>query len=294
MPEFVYSLIYENEYGESMNLMHYNENGGIVVASKTGFMENQIEISMSQGINQIGGTLQGQSVQPRPVTINGEFIRDAKAKRAEILRIVAPTVRGRLIYNNEWYLDGVPTTTPFVESYNYDAKFQFTLMAAYPYWQRLDASRFTLAGFSPLFRFPWNISDPTPFRFSEIKEDLFTTIINNGSIPVPFTLEFRANATLTNPAIINVATLEFIRIGTDTRPYEMEINEIITVSHTNDEITIISRKGDTVTDIFMYVDIDSTFFLLDRGETVIRHDASMNLQNMNAWLTMREAVVGVS
>jgi hypothetical protein len=281
-----YKLTYINSYGDRID---FSAAGGFVVSSKSGFTENSIDVSMSQGVHQIGGTMQGQSIQSKSITINGELVHDAEAKRKHMLECVAPGVEGRLIYNDEWFIDVVPASTPSIEAGMACAKFQFRLRAAYPYWQSLSKRETYMAWNRPLFSFPWNISDPNPFMFSERNPSRFANIYNGGNVKVPFSVIFRAvSMGVENPSIINIGTLEFIKINR-----VMNVGEVITVTNTSERITVTLERGGIVEDIFSWTDINSTFFLLDKGDNVLKYDADTNAENLDVRVIMRDAVVGV-
>jgi hypothetical protein len=284
--KMLYKLTYLNNNGERID---FTLSGGIVISNKSGFTENSVDVPLSQGFNQIGGTKQGQSVQPKIVAINGELVRDAQQKRKRMLECIAPRIPAKLIYNDEWVLDVVPTATPTIEAGTENAKFQFRLRAAYPYWQSVSDKTTHIAGLEPLFMFPWNISNPNPFKMSEKIDSLFGNVYNGGNVEIPFTVMFRAtSANVTNPALIKVKTHEFIKINR-----VMDVGEIIVVENTSESITVTSSKFGVIDDIFAWTDIDSTFFLLDRGDNLLKYDADENVENLDIRVLARDAIVGV-
>ena len=289
----IYKLSYVNALG---GRIEFSWESGIIVSEKAGFTENNIEMSLAQGVNQVGATLQGQSVQPKDIPVTGVIVRNARETRKKMIEVISPRVPAKLIFNEMYYLDVLPRMTPLVGAGRFHADYQFILSAAYPYWQSMTESMHNLAGFVSTFKFSrlegeqliplFNISEPV--RFSEVKESLFTDVYNGGTIPIPWTVRFKANAIVDSPSIVKVTTREFVRIKK-----LMAINEIITVAFTHTGIKITSDRAGVIEDNFNYLDLESTFFLLDPGVTVIRHDAEQYLSNLDVQMYTRDTVAGV-
>lgn len=278
-----YQLRYINAHGAYID---FSRQSRCIISDITGLTENYINIAESQGINQVGSTIQGESVQPKNIVVNGEILGQTKDLRQKMLEIISPATPGRLIFNGEWELEVSPTVTPIIQRNLINAKFQFTLRAPYPYWRRAAASNVMLSGFTPLFRFPWNISNTT--RFSKRMESVFANIENRGNVPAKFVVRFTAKTQLTAPQIIKVATREFIRIDK-----ELEAGEVITVDMTGGGVTITSNIMGIETDAFGYLDIDSSLFLLDVGDNIIRDSADENAEGLSTMIIMRDTISGV-
>jgi hypothetical protein len=125
--------------------------------------------------------------------------------------------------------------------------------------------------------------------FSQRVRSLFTNIYNGGNVEVPFTVSFRAMSEgIKNPSIFKVGTREFIKINR-----VMSVGETIIVTNTNESIEVVSFKSGISEDVFAFIDIDSTFFLLNRGDNILKYDADENAENLDVRVSMRDAAVGV-
>lgn len=145
-----YKLEYVNDYNASIT---FSFESGFILSATTGLTSNTVSTVNSQGINQIGGTLQGQSVQPRIVTCKGTIRGESAEGRKILLDTILPNVQGRLIYDNAWQIDVVPKITPDVTRHRSNATFNFSLEAAYPYWRKISESMVEMSYIQPMTDF---------------------------------------------------------------------------------------------------------------------------------------------
>lgn len=107
----------------------------------------------------IGVAIQQQTVPERNVTINGYvFGFPSEDYRRALERAFAPNSTGRLWAETEdhslFYLDCFSTGTPVIEGIRNKPRFQVSLMAEYPYWQRdtFQELSFSMEGAAVEFR----------------------------------------------------------------------------------------------------------------------------------------------
>lgn len=134
---------YVNENGDSVT---FDYAGGYLINKPTGIDTVTVSLSQAKGINQTGATIQSKNVQPRPVNINGYLVGDGQAASKEkLISVIRPDLAGKL-YADDYYLNVWPTATPSIEAKHWGAQFQFSLLAAYPYWCKDDSAAVTLSG----------------------------------------------------------------------------------------------------------------------------------------------------
>jgi len=261
--ELTYTLEYINERGQSIV---FSPKTNIILSSTEGLTSTVIQPMITQGVNRVGGALQGQTVQPRNIMCRGTIMGNANAAKKMMLDIILPEVKAKLIYNDTWTIDVIPTTTPEISRHTITASFDFALRAPYPYWKKKAGVASGMAYMQPMFKFPWNLTKPWVFGIRVAPE--FTNVYNAGNIPADFTAVFYARSATSNPSLVKATTLEMIKINK-----EMEAGDRITVNNGANSITAIMSHGSTTTDIFNAIDFDSTFFLLDPGDNILRFDA---------------------
>jgi hypothetical protein len=282
--KIIYKLVYENQNGRSVE---FSKDTNLKISSAAGFTENHINLSLSQGMGQIGSTVQGQAVQAKDMSFTGIIVGETSMARRQILRAIEPLTLARLIYNDEWEIEVYPTQTPVVEKYLTNAKFQFILKAPFPYWNRIEGHTTFLSHIEPVFEFPWDLSQPF-FQFGGRREGLFGNVHNSGDIDAPYRVIFTALDNLSNPMLTNVITAETLRILTD-----MSAGEIITVDIRANGVSVTSNLFGVVTDKFGSLDIDSNLYRIRSGDNVIRYDAEPNRSGLDVMVLHNALRVGV-
>ena len=272
---------YVNENGESITFTY---NDGFLINKPIGIDTLQVSLSQATGIDQVGATIQSANVQPRPVTISGilvgEFVANYKEK---LLSVVRPDLTAKL-YADDYYLNVRPTSTPTIEPYPKFAKFQFSVLAAYPYWQKDENAKVELASIEYGFKFPWNISKE--YFFGKVIETQFFTIANRGQLPVPFTVTFFARGDCINPKITSVNTGKFLAINKALIAGERVVVEI---TH---ERTYVTSSVDG--DIRGTLSLKSTLNRLEVGDNVLKPEAEEGRKQLEVSIDFANEIVGIS
>lgn len=272
---------YVNENGESITFT-YNE--GFLINKPIGIDTLQVSLSQATGIDQIGATIQSANVQPRPVTISGilvgEFVTSNKEK---LLSVVRPDLTAKF-YADDYYLNVRPTSTPTIDPTAKFAKFQFSVLAAYPYWQKDENAKVELSSIEYGFKFPWNISKE--YFFGKVIEAQFFTIANRGQLPVPFTVTFFARGDCVNPKITSVNTGKFLAINKALIAGERVVVEI---TH---ERTYVTSSIDG--DIRGALSLKSTLNGLEVGDNVFKPEAEEGKKQLEVSIDFATEIVGIA
>lgn len=282
-------LRYENDIGS----LTFNDGiPGAYIESVTSYGGQNVEFQTTKSNREIGETLQHQNVGPKTMTVKGTIAGESDALKAQMIHVLAPLAKGLLIYSDgekELELEVYVKVSPDVGRISNGAKFSFSLYAPYPYWRKHERESQTLTGLKPKFKFPWNISDPNPFKMSEYAAIGYVTVVNTGEAPAYWTVDFLALDEVTNPRIYNMATGEQVKILKTLAEGEM-----VSVSTEGDELTVTVTGADgSVSDGFRYLDITSIPFKLAVGENYIKTDAESNTIAMRTSIGFRPAYVGV-
>lgn len=272
---------YVNENGDSIT---FDYAGGYLINKPTGIDTLSVNLSQAQGINQVGATIRSKTVQPRPVTVSGALFGDNQtAGKDRLLAVVRPDIGGKL-YADNYYLDVHVTATPTIERVKRGAKFQFSLLAPYPYWRKDDSISTPLSGIEKLFKFPWNVSQP--YRFGRLTQTAFINVINTGQVPIPFTLTLAASGDVVNPRIINALSGESIRINKALIAGERLVIEI-----THDRTYVTSSVDG---DCRGALSLHSNLYRLATGDNVLKPEADSGLANMQVDINYAAEIVGIS
>lgn len=271
---------YVNENGESITFTY---NSGFLINKPAGIDTLQVSLSRSTGIDQVGATIQSANVQPRPVTISGILVGDfQKNNKEKLVSIVRPDLTAKL-YADDYYLNVRPTSTPAIDPSEKFAKFQFSVLAAYPYWQKDDSAKVVLAGLQYMFKFPWNISKE--YQFAKLMETQFINVPNRGQLPVPMTVTFYARGNCLNPKITNVNTGKFIVIRKS-----LVAGERVVVEITHDRTYVTSSVDG---DVRGALSLKSTLNRLDVGDNVLKPEAEEGGNQLEVSINFATEIVGI-
>ena len=277
-------IVYESSIGK----ITFAYNSPLWIADMEGVSGIDIDISESQSNEQIGSSISSQSVKPRVISLDGAIFDPVAYNRKRLLSIMAPKTPATLTIteNGEsWYLDVIPEKTPEIESGNGVQNFQARLHAAYPYWRSVKSYSKQIAGLIAKFRFPFNTGGT--WRLSEFSQNYFSTIVNNGNVPIEFRVTFTARSALTNP--------ELYHMGTGKRIYlrkSMIAGDAIVVSTIYGSKGVVYKNADgTITNGFRYLSVDSDLSMsLVPGANLLRISADTNREALGARIDAPEGV----
>ena len=280
-PNLTKTFKYINENDDSI-IFEYAY--GYLINKPEGIDTLNVSLSQAQGINQIGATVQSANVQSRPVTVSGRVVGEGQsAKKSRLLSVIRPDLSARL-YADDYYLEVRPTATPVLEGRETNAAFQFSVLAAYPYWQKDDSATATLSGVIKRFRFPWNVY--RPYRFGELVTAQFINVVNNGQVPIPFTVIFKALDAVSTPKLIDAKTNEYLLLNKT-----MVAGETVTVEITHDRTYVNSSVDGECRGA---LDLGSKFNRLAVGDNVIKPEALSGKANLLVEIDFATEVVGIT
>lgn len=272
---------YVNDNGDSVV---FDFVGGYLINKPNGIDTLAINLSQAKGINQTGATIQSTNIQPRPVTITGFFVGDMQTENKErLISVIRPDIGGKL-YADDFYLNVWPTATPTIEAKQHSARFQFSLLAAYPYWCKDESASKALFGIKKLFKFPWNLSQP--YQFGQIMETKFMNVFNGGQVPIPYKATFTASGEVVNPKITNATTGKFLLIKKTLVPGEQ-----LVVNITHDRTYVTSSVDG---DCRGALSLSSNLFELTVGDNVLKPEAESGLSNMQVDIDFAIEIVGIA
>lgn len=275
------TFVYQNSDGEKVTLDY---EGGYLISKPTGIDAVSVSISEAQGIGQTGTTIRSANVQSRPVNISGVIVGGLQAdKKERLLEVVRPDLGGKL-YCDDYYLECRPTETPTIEAKAAMAKFQFSLLAPYPYWMKSENAYAALSGVEKRFKFPWNISQP--YRFGEVIIKQFISVYNSGQLEIPFTVTFTALDTVENPQIIDARTNNYLLVKKS-----MVAGERLVVEITHDRVYVTSSVDGECRGA---LDLGSKFWRLRVGDNSIKPEATSGKRNLRVSIDYAVEKTGVT
>lgn len=282
---------YVNDNGDSIT---FEYDRGYLISKPNGIDSVSVKFSEAQGINQIGTTVQSTNINHRVINVTGRIVGEFQAAcKEKLLSVIRPDIGGRF-YADDYYLAVHPQSTPTVEAASRLAGFTFSLMAAYPFWQKDESASVELSGLDYKFRLSsgldaegkpilvWRPKDE--YKFAERMGTQFINVPNRGQLPVPFTVTFFANSTVYNPKIENAVTNKALIIRKTLAAGERLVVEI---THTRTYVTS-SLDGDCRGAL----SLRSNLYSLDVGDNVLK--PSNDSGDMEVSIAFATEIVGVT
>lgn len=242
-----------------------------------------VSFGTSQGFQQVGETVETQSVQGISRTIQGTFTgSDPEAAARAMLRALPIFTTGRLVFNDKYFCRIHLKKTPYVHRSS-AGKYTFSMMVycETPYWLNMKGDKYVMGSYTAAFSFP--VLYDTHI-FGVRNESAFINCINNGAMDVPFTARFTTDTETVNFGIINVYTLEHLTLN-----MSLSQDDVVTVSRENGRLYV--QRGDE--DIFSVLDESSDLFMLHPGDNVLRMTAESGLSGLQVSISYNAAEIGV-
>lgn len=259
----------------------------IAISRTIGLTGNNVNFEESQSFNHVGTAIERFATGSKEIEINGEILGDSILLKQQITRTVTPLKRGRLYFNDVFFLEVIPVKTPVVEQYRDNAKFSIVLKAAYPFWRFRELTSVGLGYVMPRFKFPVNYSEPHRFG-----ESIITGIHNvfiNGDITSDLNFTFRARGYVKNPVITNVYTQEFIKLNT-----EMQTNDVIRVYRDSSRLLKVElTRNDVTSDYFSVLDEGSRLFSAEPGDNFLELAATDGNKLVLVTIELYDTYLGV-
>lgn len=275
----LYTVEYINERGGSIT---FSRQQGLLLTSFPLLSGLPVTVSTSQSISQIGGTVDSQLIDPHASTIKGFIRGDGTDGKRKLLSVIRPMEKGTIIVNDQYSIEVYVTETPTVDLERQFPRFEFGVIAPFPFWQRTAETAMALAGIEGKFTFPWSFAS---YTFGAAITSFFTNIFNGGQAPAFFDLQISATGAAADPYFMDIGTGDFLKLNKSLIPGEQ-----INISVKPDSISAISSVSG---DIEGLIDIESSLFSLRPGDNVIKYDAADGRENLNIYIRFSEKFAGV-
>ena len=245
-----------------------------------------VNIATSQGYQQIGETIEGQSVGGLSRTVKGVFFRDAATQTAEMLNKLPIFTTGKLYYNDDYYCEITIKKTPVIVTNNVGkTTFTMLLYCNNPFWLKAKIDKYVLGESIATFKFPVCYNT---HAFAIKNTDAFVNCYNGGITQAEFNILFTSSGTATNFGIIDANTFKFLRLNTEIRP-----GVTIQVYRKSGKLKITKIDENGEEDIFGALDENSTLLELNAGDNLLRAIADGGVDNLQVEITFAEPYMGV-
>lgn len=244
-----------------------------------------VNIATSQGFQQVGQTVENQSVSGIVRNISGKVLNDTSAQF--LIEALPVFTKGKLWVNDKYFCEIHVNHSPeFKRSKNGDLRFTMSVFCATPFWFDGETKSQTIIQYRSYFNFPVNYDT---HKFGEQIVGDYVNIRNVGLIDTPMRVTFFANSTVQNFQIENIATGEVLQIEE-----ELAVGETITMYHSQGRILLEKQTayGEKI-DIFYALSDESNLFWLHPGDNYYRKAAASGENVLNAIISYNAPYMGV-
>lgn len=285
-------LIFTNSRGQSIELKN---SAPFLLTKIEGTGSPKTTILTTKSPNQDGKSYHGTLLEERtlPVTgaIIGDNLEDMYKKRQLLCSIFNPKLKGTLIYINDagvYEIECVVEDSPtFKDTTANIQEFLVQLYCPNPYWLDIDEYKEEIAAWIGDFQFDFEIIEEG-IELGHRENSVIVNVNNAGDVETGMKIELTALATVVNPSLLNVNTQEFIKVK---RTLTAGDKLIISTYFANKRIELI--KNGIATNVFNYIDINSTFLQLDVGDNLFRYDAESGAYNLDVAIYYKPHYIGV-
>ncbi len=242
-----------------------------------------------------GATYQGTTLKLRNIVLTMQGRKDHKYNRQILYDVFKPKSPGTFSYTEdgetktiEYYVESVEISTMGTPR-----TATVSLLCPDPYFQASEDTRVVVAGWSALWEFRHEFPSEGE-TFGEKSEEKLKTITNDTAADnIGMTIIITASGYVSNPSITCVETQQMIKVGTVAHPLNMEAgDEVRITTGTNDKHVYYTHAGET-REINEYLDEDSEFIQLMRGDNTIGYDADSGAGYMSVSVMFRYKYLGV-
>ena len=247
-----------------------------------------VDLQTAQGVNQVGDTVEGQSVSGVSRTLSVVFWgRDALTRARAFTKKLPYFTKGTLYFGDHYFTRFVLQKLPYFSSYTPDPRCELMLYSEKPFWYDLNAVSSVLGGYEKAFRFPICYDS----HIYGIKRDGTMAVLrNDGSLPVPFTATLSCTVTpVVHPKVVDLKTGAFIGFDLTLQPDDtLEIYR-----STSDRLAVALTHEGITTNCFAALDEDSTLTELQPGDNVLSLQAESGASYLRASVSFYPMEAGI-
>lgn len=289
-------LYYQNERGDRIELSPFALYHVNISKDVTGLRDVSAKVRTSSTMGQDGASYESTYIEAREITIKGNIRQRDRKKQREAQRklnhVLNPKYRGELVYS---FADVERRITCYAESapeYKETPNWpQFTidLICPSPFWEEMTGESIPLSEWEGYFEFP----EPQGLELTDGWEiggrsaNLIVTVPNEGDVDSGMTIRFTSLGSVTNPAIRNVVTDEYMRLN-----IKMERGDVIEVTTQYGSKRATLYREDAAENIFRTVDSGATFLQLAVGDNLFRVEADEGLIDLDASVSYSNQYLG--
>lgn len=301
--KLIEQLIYTNENGDTLTFSVRSPFHVNISKDVSGMSDVENEIFSTSGINQAGATYLGYHIEEKNIEIVGYINEWDKAivreYRHRLNHALNPAYSGELVYLHGSYSRKIKCRVNSAPVFTVEGgflKYTIALVCLNPFWTDDSESYAQIATWIGGMEFDsinglqlTNSAEDPQWEIGYRLPTLITNVENKGDAVTGLTIVFSAQGAVSNPGLIDVKTQEYLQVN-----IEMLAGEEITVKtgYGEKSVTYKNQHGE-ISDIFRYLDINSTYLQLAIGDNPYRYYADAGEDNLNVTIKHSNLYLGV-
>lgn len=282
----MYTLIVENERGESLELTH---NAAYSIQDIDGLDFPDATINTSRTATADGTTFNSAYVNERTIIITMAINGPAETNRINLYKYFKSKKKVTLYYKNgvrDVFIDGYVQKIE-VGFFEQKQTAQITIICPKTYFNAVEESVIEFSSVESLFEFPFAIEEEG-VEFSSLNPGAQKSIINNGDVDTGVVITLSAVGTVLNPKIYNVDTRESFILDV-----QMGEGDVITINTKQKEKSVTMTSQGVTTNIIGKLRKGSSWFQLLPGDNIFTYEVDEFPENLNCTFTIIEQFGGV-
>lgn len=259
-----------------------------------GLGDVESETQSQRAPEQDGSTPVFTTLEERYIPIEIVILENLLVNRQLISRIFNPRLGpGTLTYDNGFVKWQIQAQSDHVPTFPDDRprrvqRAMIDLTCYDPYWRDGNPVRTEIAFWQPMFKFALSIDHQNGTKFGLRSPTQIVNVNNGGHTDTGMIIKFEADQTLVNPQLVNVNTMEFIKLNVT-----MVAGQIITVNTNKGKKTITSNINGVETNAFNTLVFGSSFLQLNVGDNLFRYGADQQEEFLRVTIYHDNKYVGV-
>lgn len=259
-----------------------------------GLGDVESETQSQRAPEQDGSTPVFTTLEERYIPIEVVILENLLVNRQLFSRVFNPKLGpGTLTYDNglvKWEIQAQSDHVPIFpdDRPRRVQRVMIDLTCHDPYWRDGVPIRTEIAFWQPMFKFALSIDHQAGTKMGLRSPTQIVNVNNGGHTDTGIIIRFEADRTVTNPQLVNVNTMEFIKLNVT-----MVAGQSITVNTNRGKKTIISELNGVVTNGFNTLTFGSTFLQLNVGDNLFRYGADDNEEFLRVTIYHDNKYVGV-
>lgn len=290
-------LIYTNENNETVEFSVGSKFHVNVLRDANGLADIRNTIYSSSAMGQHGDTYIGEHIEPREIEVTGKVLSDDKdtqiLARRELARKLNPDLEGTLKYEYNGFVKTIwakAKNTPTITHDGLSMEFSVVFLCLDPFWRDTEDSLIQLAQWVGDWEFPCEINknDANDMIFGHRDQPTVVNVRNEGDVETGMVITLSATATVTGATITNTVTGEYLKLN-----YSLDSGDVVRINTNYGQKSITLDQSGVETNIYRYLDVNSTFLQLKVGDNLMQYSATTGINNLDVSITYSPQYLGV-